>query len=122
MRALIMGHKKLCIAIFAVLLVLVVFVLSFLLFKPKLSNLSDSGLKIFLWFNGIKPEQDKGWSEEGLASIREFIKNVEECPDWFGKYFPTLMRNEKTHFYGYLQTPSGNLSIYVSMPNFRPAF
>lgn len=82
MRALIMGHKKLCIAIFAVLLVLVVFVLSFLLFKPKLSNLSDSGLKIFLWFNGIKPEQDKGWSEEGLASIREFIKNVEECPDY----------------------------------------
>ena len=25
---------------------------------------------------------------------------MDKYPDWFGKYFPTLMRNEKTHFYG----------------------
>ena len=30
---------------------------------------------------------------------------MDKYPDWFNKYFPTLMRNEKTHFYGYLQTP-----------------
>lgn len=30
---------------------------------------------------------------------------MDKYPDWFCKYFPTLMRCEKTHFYGYLQTP-----------------
>ncbi|HIR34081.1 MAG TPA: hypothetical protein IAB85_07695 [Candidatus Coprenecus merdigallinarum] len=33
---------------------------------------------------------------------------MDTYPEWFGKYFPTLMRNEKTHFTGYLQTPSGH--------------
>ncbi len=91
MKAFIMGHKKLCITVLAVLLVLVVLVLSFLLFKPKLSTLSDTGLKIFLWFNGIEPEQDKGWSQEGLAWVREFIKNVEEYPDYMPVWSWTKM-------------------------------
>ena len=39
---------------------------------------------------------------------------MEKYPDWFGKYFPTLMRNEKTHFYGYLQTPAGRTLGIVS--------
>ena len=86
MRAFIMGHKKLCVVILAALLVL-----SFWLFKPKLSSLSDTGLKVFLWFNGIEPPQDAGWSQEGLASIREFIKKVEEYPDYMPVYNWTKM-------------------------------
>lgn len=39
---------------------------------------------------------------------------MDKYPDWFGKYFPTLMRNEKTHFYGYLQTPAGHALGIVS--------
>ncbi|MCD7926087.1 MAG: hypothetical protein LUI85_15950 [Bacteroides sp.] len=39
---------------------------------------------------------------------------MDKYPDWFGKYFPTLMLNEKTHFYGYLQTPSGHTLGIVS--------
>ncbi len=39
---------------------------------------------------------------------------MEKYPDWFGKYFPTLMRCEKTHFYGYLQTPAGHTLGIVS--------
>lgn len=39
---------------------------------------------------------------------------MDKYPDWFGKYFPTLMMNEKTHFYGYLQTPSGHTLGVVS--------
>lgn len=39
---------------------------------------------------------------------------MDKYPDWFGKYFPTLMMNEKTHFYGYLQTPSGHMLGIVS--------
>lgn len=39
---------------------------------------------------------------------------MDKYPDWFGKYFPTLMMNEKAHFYGYLQTPSGHTLGIVS--------
>lgn len=39
---------------------------------------------------------------------------MDKYPQWFGKYFPTLMRNEKTHFYGYLQTPAGHMLAIVS--------
>ena len=39
---------------------------------------------------------------------------MDKYPDWFGKYFPTLMRNEKTHFYGYLQTPKEHTLALVS--------
>lgn len=34
---------------------------------------------------------------------------MDKYPDWFGKYFPTLMLNEKTHFYGYLETPKNHV-------------
>lgn len=39
---------------------------------------------------------------------------MDKYPDWFGKYFPTLMRNEKTHFYGYLQNPNQHTLGIVS--------
>lgn len=39
---------------------------------------------------------------------------MDRYPEWFGKYFPTLMRGEKTHFYGYLQTPGGRMLAVVS--------
>ncbi|MDE5759396.1 MAG: hypothetical protein K2I11_00190, partial [Bacteroides sp.] len=49
------------------------------------------------------------------AGIRLGIDTyMDKYPDWFGKYFPTLMMNEKTHFYGYLQTPSGHTLGVVS--------
>lgn len=42
---------------------------------------------------------------------------MDKYPDWFGKYFPTLMRNEKTHFYGYLQNPNEHtLGIVCEQP------
>ena len=49
------------------------------------------------------------------AGIRLGIDTyMDKYPDWFEKYFPTLMMNEKTHFYGYLQTPSGHTLGIVS--------
>ena len=39
---------------------------------------------------------------------------MDKYPDWFGKYFPTLMMNEKSHFYGYMQTPAGHTLGIVS--------
>lgn len=49
------------------------------------------------------------------AGIRLGIDTyMDKYPDWFGKYFPTLMMNEKTHFYGYMQTPAGRTLGIVS--------
>lgn len=49
------------------------------------------------------------------AGIRMGIDTyMDRYPEWLGKYFPTLMRNEKTHFFGYLQTPSGHTLGVVS--------
>lgn len=39
---------------------------------------------------------------------------MDKYPDWFGKYFPTLMLNEKTHFYGYMETPRNRVLGIVS--------
>lgn len=38
---------------------------------------------------------------------------MDSYPAWFGKYFPTLMRNERSHFYGYLQNPRGDVLALV---------
>ena len=71
MKMFVMRHKKL----FIVLLVIVVLLQSLWLFKPKLSTLSDTGLEVFLWLNGIEAPQDMEWT-------REYIKMVEACSDY----------------------------------------
>lgn len=39
---------------------------------------------------------------------------MDHYPEWNGKHFPTLMRNEPTHFFGYLETPSRHVLGIVS--------
>jgi hypothetical protein len=39
---------------------------------------------------------------------------MDKYPEWFNKYFPTLMRNEKNHFFGYMQSPKGGILGIVS--------
>ena len=34
---------------------------------------------------------------------------MDKYPDWLSKFFPTLLMNEKTHFYGYFQSPQGDV-------------
>ena len=42
---------------------------------------------------------------------------METYPSWLSKFFPTLMMNEKTHFYGYMQSPKGDvLGIFSPDP------
>ena len=41
---------------------------------------------------------------------------MDKYPDWLEAYFPTLLRNEKTHFWGYLMSPKGKL-IVLSSPD-----
>lgn len=39
---------------------------------------------------------------------------MEEYPDWLDIYFPTLLRCEKTHFWGYLMSPSQKIMVIAS--------
>lgn len=39
---------------------------------------------------------------------------MEKYPEWNHKFFPTLMRNERSHFYGYMQTPGGSVLGIIS--------
>lgn len=39
---------------------------------------------------------------------------MDKYPEWNHKFFPTLMRNERTHFYGYMETPDGSVLGIVS--------
>ena len=46
---------------------------------------------------------------------------MESYPQWSDKFFPTLLRLEKTHFYGYFQSPEGN-ALIVTGENGIPAY
>lgn len=66
-------------------------------------------LEVTLKNNGFAPFQpEKAGLKLGIDTY------MDKYPEWFGKFFPTLMRNEKTHFYGYMQTPSGKTLGIVS--------
>ena len=42
---------------------------------------------------------------------------MDKYPEWFFKYFPTLMYCDRTHFYGYLQTPTRHtLGLFSEQP------
>jgi len=41
---------------------------------------------------------------------------MEKFPDWNDRYFPTLLRCEKTHFWGYAMTPRGRI-LGISSPD-----
>ncbi|WP_304210566.1 hypothetical protein [Phocaeicola plebeius] len=41
---------------------------------------------------------------------------MDKFPDWLNAYFPTLLRNEKTHFWGYLMSPKQKI-ITLSSPD-----
>lgn len=41
---------------------------------------------------------------------------MDKYPDWLNAYFPTLLRNEQTHFWGYLMTPKRKV-VALSSPD-----
>lgn len=41
---------------------------------------------------------------------------MDKFPDWLDAYFPTMLRNEKTHFWGYLMSPKQKI-IVLSSPD-----
>lgn len=67
----------------------------------------------------IKIQNDSGF--DFYADSIYFKLGIDSCmvkyPDWRNKYFPTLLRLEKTHFYGYFCSPDGQaLAIIGEKP------
>ena len=74
-----------------------------------ITHKNNPSIQITLTNKGFVPFQPQ------KAGIKLGIDTyMDKYPEWFGKYFPTLMRCEKTHFYGYLQTPSEHVLGIVS--------
>lgn len=74
-----------------------------------LDNRSCPAIEVTLTNRGVVPFQPaKAGLKLGIDTY------MDKYPDWFGKYFPTLMRCEKTHFYGYFQNPEEHTLAIVS--------
>ena len=54
---------------------------------------------------------------DNLSLVMGLSNYMESYPQWNNIYFPTLLRCEKTHFWGYLMNPDGHvLSISCAQP------
>ncbi|AZA83749.1 hypothetical protein C1637_14085 [Chryseobacterium lactis] len=51
-----------------------------------------------------------------LSLVLGINTELKKYPDWRDQFFPTLMRAEKTHFWGYLMTPNGRI-VTVASPD-----
>lgn len=72
-------------------------------------------------FLKIKIKIDNKSGYDFYANSVYFKLGIDSCmikyPDWRNKFFPTLIRLEKTHFYGYFASPDGQaLAIIGTKP------
>lgn len=89
------------------------------------------GMKISLGYRAAGERLDIGVSVENMTD-RPFSPDVfalKLCPDtymasypeWNAQFFPTFLRCESTHFYGYYMTPAGRL-LGIGCPEAIPAY
>ncbi len=62
----------------------------------------------------VKNNTDVDFAPEALGLKLGINSYMEKYPDWNGRFFPTLLRSEKTHFYGYFQSPEEKICAVVS--------
>lgn len=78
-----------------------------------LYNIEDKGIKIQVSCKNLLHETLK----DIQLSLRLGIDTEMACyPHWHDVFFPTLMRCEKTHFWGYFMTPLGRI-VTISSPD-----
>uniref|UniRef100_UPI003593E47D hypothetical protein n=1 Tax=Pricia sp. TaxID=2268138 RepID=UPI003593E47D len=66
---------------------------------------------------GLKNEGSKPFAAAPSAAVRIGINHEMKDPQaYFDKFFPTLLRCEKTHFWGYFQNPNGQI-LTISSPD-----
>ncbi|WP_291120080.1 hypothetical protein [Empedobacter sp. UBA7248] len=64
----------------------------------------------------VKNTSKQAISPENLSLRLGMSTEMLKYPNWRDEYFPTLMRSEKTHFWGYFMSPNGRI-ITLSSPN-----
>ena len=57
----------------------------------------------------LKNTSDKIFAPDKAGIALGIDTDMAEYPSWLTKFFPTLLKNEASHFYGYLQSPEGNI-------------
>ena len=66
---------------------------------------------------GLKNHGSKPFVADPSATLRLGINHEMKDPEtYFDKFFPTLLRCEKTHFWGYFQNPNGQI-LTISSPD-----
>lgn len=63
---------------------------------------------------GIRNHSDHDFSPLAARVTLGINTEMIKYPDWRGQFFPTLIRAEKTHLWGYLQTPLGRILAFGS--------
>lgn len=58
---------------------------------------------------GLKNEGQGVFQPDAARLMLGVNTEMIKYPDWNDKFFPTLIRGEKTHFWGYFMTPSGRI-------------
>ena len=76
-------------------------------------EISDDRLRVSASVNNLG---EKPFSPDLLSLILGIDTYMEKFPDWNDRYFPTLLRCEKTHFWGYAMTPCGSI-LGISSPD-----
>ena len=92
---------------------------------PKRRRLPDEFRRPSRWYSLFAALQARGWPVGDRGRLEErtrFRLHAESCPagvgincemlsypTWNDRYFPTLLRCEKTHFWGYFMTPCGRI-------------
>ncbi len=58
---------------------------------------------------GLKNERDSPYTPKAARLVLGINCEMLSYPTWNERYFPTLLRCEKTHFWGYFMTPRGRI-------------
>lgn len=69
-----------------------------------------------VWEISLTNTSDKRADLESASLSLGIDTYMDKYPEWLDKYFPTFLYCERTHFYGYFQSPSGKL-IAIASPD-----
>ncbi len=65
---------------------------------------------------GLKNEGQKTFKPDAARLMLGINTEMIKYPDWNDKFFPTLIRGEKTHLWGYFMSPRGRI-LTISSPD-----
>ena len=67
-----------------------------------------------VWEITLTNTSDKRVDVESASLSLGVDTYMDKYPEWLDKFFPTFLYCERTHFYGYLQSPSGKILALAS--------